>query len=57
LVSGGVGFVGSNLLRRPLEDTPRRLAIVDNLLSADTSNIPEAPEIDFRLVRSLTTRS
>src|SRR5215469_5874569 len=49
LVSGGAGFVGSNLVRRLLEDTPRRLIIVDNLLSADTSNIPEAPEIDFRL--------
>jgi len=49
LVVGGAGFVGSNLVRRLLEEAPRRLIIVDNLLSADISNVPERPEIDFRL--------
>jgi nucleoside-diphosphate-sugar epimerase len=49
LVVGGAGFVGSNLCRLLLEKGVRRLVIVDNLLSADVSNVPERPEVDFRL--------
>jgi UDP-glucose 4-epimerase len=41
LVVGGAGFVGSALVRRLLQFEPRRLVIVDNLLSADISNLPE----------------
>src|SRR6267378_2613644 len=41
LVVGGAGFVGSALARRLLQFEPRRLVIVDNLLSADKSNLPE----------------
>jgi UDP-glucose 4-epimerase len=41
LVVGGAGFVGSALARRLLQFEPRRLVIVDNLLSADISNLPE----------------
>jgi nucleoside-diphosphate-sugar epimerase len=41
LVVGGAGFVGSALVRRLLQFEPRRLVIVDNLLSADKSNLPE----------------
>jgi nucleoside-diphosphate-sugar epimerase len=48
LVVGGAGFVGSNLLNLLLTMRPRRLIVVDNLLSADISNLPERPEIDFR---------
>ena len=49
LVVGGAGFVGSNLCRRLLDGGVEHLIIVDNLLSADISNVPERPEIDFRL--------
>jgi nucleoside-diphosphate-sugar epimerase len=53
LVVGGAGFVGSNLCRRILEDAPQRLLIVDNLLSADISNVPKAPNVEF-IPRSIT---
>ena len=47
LVVGGAGFVGSALVRRLLDARPRRVLIVDNLLSADISNVPEHPAINF----------
>src|SRR3954454_12422412 len=46
---GGAGFVGSTLVRHLLAAGPRRIVIVDNLLSADVSNMPEHPAIDFVL--------
>lgn len=49
LVVGGAGFVGSNLVRLLREQAPSRIVIVDNLLSADISNVPEGEDIDFRL--------
>jgi len=49
LVVGGAGFIGSNLLNLLLPMRPRRVIVVDNLLSADIFNLPERPEIDFRL--------
>jgi UDP-glucose 4-epimerase len=49
LVVGGAGFVGGALVRRLLELSPRRLVIVDNLLSADISNVPEHPALEFVL--------
>src|SRR5450755_2794453 len=49
LVVGGAGFVGSNLVRLLREQRPSRIVIVDNLLSADISNVPEGEDIDFRL--------
>src|SRR5215469_9182934 len=49
LVVGGAGFIGSNLLNLLLPMRPRRVIVVDNLLSADTFNLPELPEVDFRL--------
>ncbi|MGN6516967.1 MAG: NAD-dependent epimerase/dehydratase family protein [Rhizomicrobium sp.] len=48
LVVGGAGFVGSNLSNRLLAEKPEKLIIVDNLLSADISNVPTAPCVDFR---------
>jgi UDP-glucose 4-epimerase len=48
LVVGGAGFVGSNLVRLIREQKPARITIVDNLLSADISNVPEGDDIDFR---------
>jgi nucleoside-diphosphate-sugar epimerase len=49
LVTGGAGFVGSALVRRLLAAEPRRIVIVDNLLSADIGNVPEHPAIEFVL--------
>ena len=49
LVVGGAGFVGSALVRRLLAAEPRRIVIVDNLLSADIGNVPEHPGVDFVL--------
>lgn len=49
LVVGGAGFVGSNLVLELLAAEVREVVIVDNLLSADISNVPEDPRVDFRL--------
>jgi nucleoside-diphosphate-sugar epimerase len=49
LVVGGAGFVGSNLLVQLLESAPRRLLVVDNLLSADIANVPAQPAVEFTL--------
>ena len=46
LVSGGAGFVGSNLVVRLLDEGVARVHIVDNLLSADRANVP----VDSRVV-------
>jgi UDP-glucose 4-epimerase len=47
-VVGGAGFVGSTLVRLLRVETPAQIVIVDNLLSADISNVPEGLDIDFR---------
>ncbi len=47
LVSGGAGFVGSNLVRHLLEQEVARIHIVDNLLSAEKDNIPADPRVEF----------
>lgn len=47
LVVGGAGFVGSNLSHMLLESDIKNLTIVDNLLSADRSNIPSDPRTTF----------
>lgn len=48
LIVGGAGFVGSNLAHMLVAQEPRRLVIVDNLLSADAVNLPDHPSVDFR---------
>lgn len=48
LVTGGAGFVGSALVRRLLDAGAGRVVIVDNLLSADISAVPQHPAVDFR---------
>jgi len=53
LVVGGAGFVGGALVRRLLKLNPRRLVIVDNLLSADLSNVPEHRTVEL-VVASIT---
>lgn len=47
LVVGGAGFVGSNLVHQILEQTPREIIVVDNLLSSDVANIPADPRVRF----------
>lgn len=47
LVVGGAGFVGSNLVHQILEQDPREIIVVDNLLSSDVSNIPTDSRVRF----------
>jgi len=47
LVTGGAGFVGSNLVRKLLASGARRVHVVDNLLSAERTNVPEDPAVEF----------
>jgi UDP-glucose 4-epimerase len=47
LVVGGAGFVGSNLVHQILEQAPREIIVVDNLLSSDVANIPGDPRVRF----------
>ncbi len=47
LVSGGAGFVGSNLVKHLLGEGAARLHVVDNLLSAERVNLPADPRVAF----------
>ncbi|SRR5258706_5767173 len=47
MVSGGAGFVGGNLVRYLLDLDPESIHIIDNLLSAERSNVPEDPRVRF----------
>ena len=47
LVVGGAGFVGSNLTRTLLNFDPKQVIVVDNLLSADISQVPNHPSLQF----------
>jgi UDP-glucose 4-epimerase len=47
LMSGGAGFVGSNLVRHLLAQGAAKVHIVDNLLSAERVNIPGDPRVAF----------
>lgn len=47
LISGGAGFVGGNLVRRLLNLNPESIHIVDNLLSAERTNVPDDRCIKF----------
>lgn len=47
LVVGGAGFVGSNLVHQILEQSPRQIIVVDNLLSSDVANIPADARVRF----------
>ena len=49
LITGGAGFIGSNLCRRILREDPASVVIVDNLLSADMANTPVDPRVDMRV--------
>jgi UDP-glucose 4-epimerase len=45
LVVGGAGFVGSNLVRSLLDDGAAAVTVIDNLLSAERSNVPEQDSV------------
>lgn len=47
LIVGGAGFVGSNLSHEILNFKPKKLVIVDNLISADISNVPIRDDVEF----------
>lgn len=47
LIVGGAGFVGSNLAKKVLEAEPKELIIVDNLLSADITQVPKGDNVTF----------
>ena len=47
LVVGGAGFIGSNLIDYILEQNPREIIIVDNLISSDTTNISTDKRVRF----------
>ncbi len=47
LIIGGAGFVGSNLAKALLSCSPKKITIIDNLLSAERLNVPQAPEVEF----------
>lgn len=47
LVVGGAGFVGSNLTNKLLASDAQKVIVVDNLLSADISNVANHPNLEF----------
>lgn len=47
LVVGGAGFVGSNLVKSLLDQSVKEIIVVDNLLSAEKTNVPDNPVIKF----------
>ena len=47
LVTGGAGFVGSNLVKRLLMLDIEKVCVVDNLLSSERVNIPDDARVQF----------
>lgn len=47
VVVGGAGFVGSNLVRALVADGAASVLVVDNLLSANRSSVPEQEGVEF----------
>lgn len=48
LVTGGAGFIGSNLVRRALAEGCARVVVVDNFLSSEPGNLPGDPRLEVR---------
>jgi UDP-glucose 4-epimerase len=47
LVSGGAGFVGSNLVKKLLQQDAARVHVIDNLMSAEQANLPASERLVF----------
>ena len=47
VVTGGAGFVGSNLVRALLDARATKVTVIDNLLSAEKANLPARPEVEL----------
>lgn len=47
LVVGGAGFVGSALVRKLAKEGANEIIVVDNLISADKSNVLDHPSVRF----------
>ena len=47
LIVGGAGFIGSNLVKLLLKENPKKIIIVDNLLSSEKINIPINTKVEF----------
>jgi nucleoside-diphosphate-sugar epimerase len=47
LITGGAGFVGSNLVARLLAEGAEAVLVVDNLLSAERENLPQNSRLTF----------
>jgi nucleoside-diphosphate-sugar epimerase len=47
LVTGGAGFVGSNLVRASLDRGAERVVVVDNLISAERENVPDDGRVEL----------
>ena len=47
MIVGGAGFVGSNLVVALMQSSPKEIVIVDNLLSAERLNVPDAQRVTF----------
>lgn len=46
-ITGGAGFIGSNLAKSLVQFSPKEILIVDNLLSAEFANVPISRKITF----------
>jgi nucleoside-diphosphate-sugar epimerase len=46
-ITGGAGFIGSNLAKSLVQFSPKEILIVDNLLSAELANVPISGNITF----------
>lgn len=47
LITGGAGFVGSNLVKILLTSDVKKITVIDNLLSSERFNLPDDKKIDF----------